>query len=192
MRLQYCKLWHNTHFTHKLCCMKAQHCFPVLTFFFTFDKGTLCCGDNFWRLFNVRKCSRHITGTCSKNRGRLQSVGWHEWSCSLFPALKGTAYRVHSPSTTMGPVDCQKMGSRFVGQWRRLQKPSMGTCGQGWAANSTQYISLLKWVAIMVLVLWHGSLATCSQVINTTGLRNDYTFRSGLQGLMRGVVWARD
>ena len=27
----------------------------------------------------------------------------------------------------------------------------------------------------------HGSLATCSQVINTAGLRNDYTFHSGLQ-----------
>ena len=27
MRLQYnCKLLHNTHFTHKLRCMKAQHC----------------------------------------------------------------------------------------------------------------------------------------------------------------------
>jgi len=29
---------------------------------------------------------------------------------------KGQLTRVHSPSTTMGPVDCQKMGSRFVGQ----------------------------------------------------------------------------
>jgi len=37
-------------------------------------------------------------------------------------------------------VDCQKMGSRLVGQWRRLQKPSMGTRMQGWVANGTQYI----------------------------------------------------
>jgi len=33
----------------------------------------------------------------------------------------------------------------------------------------------------MSRVLCHGSLVTRSQVINTTGLRNDYTFRSGLQ-----------
>jgi len=57
---------------------------------------------------------------------------------------------------------------------------------------------------MIMLVLLHGSLARRSQVINTSGLRNDYTFRSGLQAQeIRlgspdrfpreiGVVWARD
>jgi len=56
---------------------------------------------------------------------------------------------------------------------------------------------------MIVLILLHKSLATHSQVINTTGLCNDYTFRSGLQPkkfdlfhqtvfLVRGGVWARD
>ena len=49
----------------------------------------------------------------------------------------------------------------------------------------------------------HGSLATRSQIINTAGLRNDYTFRSGLQAQeirlgspdrfrRESMVWAQD
>ena len=33
-----------------------------------------------------------VTGTCNKNRSRLQSVGRHELSCSLFPASQSMAY----------------------------------------------------------------------------------------------------
>ena len=32
MRSQYCQLLRSTHFTHKLQCVKAQDCFPVLAF----------------------------------------------------------------------------------------------------------------------------------------------------------------
>jgi len=106
--------------------MKAQHCFPVLTFFFTFDKGTLCCGDNFWRLFNVRKCSRHITGTCSKNKGRLQSVGWHEWSCSLFPALQGTAYPCTLSLHHNGPSRLPKNGKQICWAVKQASKAFYG------------------------------------------------------------------
>jgi len=33
-----------------------------------------------------------VTGACNKVRGRLQSVGWHELSCCIFPASQSTAY----------------------------------------------------------------------------------------------------
>ena len=75
-----------------------------------------------------------------------------------------------------------------------------------WAMGERQKVStssLQIWVA-MIALGWHGSLQqTLSQALNTTGLYNDYTFRSMLQAQEirlrspdrlspRGVVWARD
>ena len=72
------------------------------------------------------------------------------------------------------------MGSSLVGRRRKLQNPSVGTYRQGWAVNHTQYISP-EMSSRDCDCTGHGNLATRSQVINTTGLRNDYTFHSGLQ-----------
>ena len=63
----------------------------------------------------------------------------------------------------------------------------MGTCGQGWAANRTSYIPP-EMSRHDCACTGHRSLATCSQVINTTALCNDYTFRSGLPS-PRNLTW---
>jgi len=140
-------------------------------------------------LLNVKKCSFHLTVKCSKNRGHLQSVGRHESSCHwvLYYPLSFSSFAEHSlhaytlPSPQWAHVDCQKKGSRLVGQRRQLQKPSMGTHEQGWVANHTQYIFSPEMSNYDNACTGHGSLATRSQVINTAGLCNDYAFLSGLQ-----------
>ena len=68
----------------------------------------------------------------------------------------------------------KKMGSRLIG-W---PKEASGRGERQWY---TVHLLSQKWGAMITLVLWHGSLATHSQVIYTTGLRIDYTFRIGLQ-----------
>ena len=57
----------------------------------------------------------------------------------------------------------------------------MGTHRQGSVANGklTQYISPKS--SSHDHALTHGNLCTHSQVINTIGLHNDYTFHTGLQ-----------
>jgi len=62
--------------------------------------------------FSTSGNSCHLTGTCSKNRGHLQSVGRHESSCHGYYIILGLAAFfwlrrarltcLHSPSTTMG------------------------------------------------------------------------------------------
>ena len=79
-------------------------------------------------------------------------------------------------------IDSQTTGSRLImGQQMTLQMPSMGTHGQGWVANRTQYIFSPEMSSHECDCTGHRSLATHSQVISIAGLCSDYTFRSGLQ-----------
>ena len=79
------------------------------------------------------------------------------------------------PPPRWAHVDNQKMESRPNGQWRRLQKPSIGTHEQGWAANHTQYISP-EMSSHDHACTGHGSLVTWSQVINTAGLATQWLY----------------
>ena len=122
-------------------------------------------------------------------RGHLQSFGWHESTCSFYQASQSVTTCIHSPSTMVDSQDCQKTGSRLVGWWRRLQKHSMGTGGEGRAANGklTQCIFCPE-LSSHDHALTHGTLCTRSQVIKTTGLRNDYTLHSGASS-PRNSTW---
>ena len=126
MRLKYCQLLCST---HKLRCAKVQDCFPISAFDLirnaTLWQVTSCDRLCYlWRLFNVRKHSFHLTGTCSKNRGRLQSVGWHESSCyryyNIIHGLVAFFQLCRAWLTT------KKTGSRLVGRRRNL--PSNSFC----------------------------------------------------------------
>ena len=149
------------------------------SFSFWLDKETLCCGDNFWSDFlrsivlvvkafqrqetqfsphrNMQQEQRSLT-ICWTTWIVLLWVLYYLWSCSLFPALQSTAYTL--PSTMMGSRRQPKKGSRLVGWRRRLQKPSMGTHGQGWAANHTQYIFSPEMSSYDCACTGHGSLST--------------------------------
>ena len=74
---------------------------------------------------------------------RSLTICWLTWMVfQPFPSFARDSLPAYTlPPPRWAHVDCQKAGNRLIERWRRLQKPSMGTCGQGWAANSTQYIS---------------------------------------------------
>ena len=191
MRLQYCQLFRSTHFTHKLRGAKAQDCYPVLAF-----DLVLSCGDNFWSYFLqsivlVVKAFQHQETHFSPHRNMQQEqrslticwtawivlplVLYYPWSCSLFPASQSMPYTLTLSlhHNAWAHVDSHKMGSRLVGWRRRLKKPSMGTCGQGWVANCTQYIFSPEMSSHDCACTGHRNLATPSQVINSSGLHND-------------------
>ena len=129
------------------------------SFSFWLDKGMLRCGNNFWSDFlclivHVVKAFQHQETQFSPHRNMHQEqkslticwtawivlpwVQYYPWSCSLFPASQSMAYTLPLPRWAY--VDSQKMGSRLIWRRRTLPKPSMGTHGQGWVANCTQYI----------------------------------------------------
>jgi len=60
---------------------------------------------------------------------------------------------LHSPSTTMGPVDCQKMGTDLLGSEGGFKSLLWIPAGRGERQIIHSTSSLLKSVAIMVLVL---------------------------------------
>jgi len=136
----------------------------------------------FWRLFNVRK------RTCQPHRNLQQEqrslmICWRAWIVLPWvlhvyfefifhglAALSSFAERgLHAytlPPPQWAHIDRQKTGSRLIGQWKGLVWVLAGR-GERQMVHSTS--SLLKWVAVIMLV------------INTAGLRDDYTFCSGLQ-----------
>ena len=135
----------HTSLRHMLRCVKAQDCFPVLAF-----DLMLCCDDNLWSNFLrsivlVMKAFQHQETQLSPHRNiqqeqRLLAICWmawivllwvlyYPWSCSLFQLRRTWLTHLHSPSTTMGSRRQPKNGKQTHGQWRRLQKPSMGTHG---------------------------------------------------------------
>ena len=123
---------------------------------------------------------------------------YYPWSFSSFAEHGLHAYTL--PPPRWAHLDSQKKtGSRLIGRWRRLRKPSMGSCGQGWAANRTQYIFSPEMSSHDHACAGHGSLATCSQVVNTAGLHSLVVFKpkkfdlvQQTVFLLRGVVWAQD
>ena len=167
-----------TYNTCLLTSCNVWRCKVVLQFSIWLDKETLRCDNSFWSDLRstvlVVKAFGNvvvtITGTCNKDRGCLQSVGLHELSCSIFLALQNAAYtRTLSLSRVMGLRRLPKKweADSLDSKWkRRLQKPSMGTHlwragvrGRGERQWDALYISsLLKWVAMIMLVLWHRSL----------------------------------
>ena len=176
MRLQYCQLLRSTHFTHKLQCAKAQDCFPVPAFDLireryvvaTTSKATSCARfRQLWRLFNVKKRSFHLTATCSKNRGCLQSVGRHESSCHGYYIIHGLAaffrlrrVRFDSPSTTMDsrrqPKKREADSLGGEGGFKSLLRVPTGR-GE-WQILYYSTPSLLKWVGLY----WTRRLVTAN------------------------------
>ena len=169
------------------------------SFSFWLDKRLLQCGDNSWsdflhsivlvvKAFQCQKMQLSHHRNMQQEQRSLTTC-WMTWMV-LHPFSSFTKHGLHAytlPPPWWAHIDCQKMGRRLIRWQRRLKSLLRVSAGR----NEWQIIhstsSLLKWVAIIVLVLWHGSLATCSQVINTAGLCNDYTFCSGLQAQEIGL-----
>ena len=106
MRLQYCKLLHNTHFTHKLRCMKAQHC-PTphsAIMYLLIGQASLSFGDR----------------NCSDN-------GNHAW---LFTIQVITAGQKQQDAILVGLVEDTLEGTRH---YPRCQSD---TIGWGWLKMS--------------------------------------------------------
>jgi len=147
---------------------------------FWLDKGTLRGGDNFWsdflrlivlvvkafqrqeKQFSPRKNMQQEQRSLLDGMNRLAMgtiLSMVLQSFSSFAEHSLHAYTL--PSTAMGSRRQPKTGSRLVGQRRRLQKPSMGTRGQGWAANRTQYIDISHEMSSRDRAcIGHGSLVT--------------------------------
>ena len=125
------------------------------SFSFSLDKGTLHCGDNFWSDF---LCSIVLVVKAFQCQGMQLSLHTRtEVAYNLLDSMKHlamdtilskvlqpfssfTEHSLHSPSTTMGSRRQPKQGKQIRWVAKEASKPSMGTCGQGWAANCTQYI----------------------------------------------------
>jgi len=127
---------------------------------------------------NVRKHSCHCHRNMQQGQGSL-TICWKAWII-LHPLSSFTKHGLHVytlppplSSSDWAYLVCQKKPEADLldGEEGFKSLPSMGTHGQGWAAivHNTSYLP--KWVAMIVLVLWHGRLASRWQVINTTGLR---------------------
>jgi len=98
--------------------------------------------------------------------------------CFIYPYIVG----LHSSySPTWLPT--HRSGGSMKGAEVHVHLSSIETTNvsMGWGANLTQYIFSPEMSSCDCACTGHGSLATCSLVINTAGLHNDYTFRSGLQ-----------
>jgi len=109
------------------------------------------------------------------NRLALNHLAMGTISCIVLqPFSSFTEHGLHVytlPPPWWTHIDSQTTGSRLImGQRMTLQKPSMGTHGQGWVANHTQYIFSPEMSSRDHDCTGHRSLATRSQVINTAGL----------------------
>ena len=132
------------------------------SFSFWLDKGMLHCDINFWSNFLhsivlvMKAFHRHcnLTGTYSKNRGRLQSVGRHGSSChgyynihglaAFFQLRKARLTRLHSPSTTMGSRGRPK--NKKQTRWE-AKEASKTFYGYPWAGMSSKSytVHLFSW-----------------------------------------------
>ena len=102
--------------------------------------------------------------SCSKDRGRLQSVGWRESSChgyyiihgfaAFFQLCRARLSRLHSPSTTMSSCrQPKKWEADSLGGEGGLKSLLWVPVGRGERQIVHSTSSLLKWVTVIVLVL---------------------------------------
>jgi len=93
--------------------MKAQHCFPVLTFDLVKECYVVATtSERFSMSGNAVVTSQEHAARTEVAYNLLDDMN----GLAAFSQLcKGQLTRVHTLSTTMGSVDCQKMGSRFIG-----------------------------------------------------------------------------
>ena len=146
MTLQYCQLLHSTHFTHKLQCAKVSDCFS--SFSLWVDKGTLRCGNNFWsdllcsialvvKVFNVKKYSCYLTGTCSKKWEVTYSLlDGMKWLAAFIQLRKAWLTCIHSPSTMVVSHRLPKNGKQT--RWM-AKEASKAFYGYPWGGESGKW-----------------------------------------------------
>ena len=99
------------------------------------------------KAFQRQESSFHLTGTYhSKNRGRLQSVGWHESSChgyyiihglaAVFQLCRAQLTCLHSPSTMMGSRRQPKNGKQTHWVAKETSKTFYGCLHSGISGKS--------------------------------------------------------
>ena len=185
------------------------------SFSFWLDKGMLRCDDNFWSNFLhsivlVMKTFHlhcNLTGTYSKNRGRLQSVGRHGSSChgyynihglaAFFQLCRARLTRLHSPSTTMGSRGRPK--NRKQTRWE-AKEASKTFYGYPWAGMSSKSytVHLFSWnvLDMKALRLVHRQLTPLNYAVivrSVVGFKpKKFDLVHQTVFLVRGVVWAQD
>ena len=142
-----------------------------------------------------------------KQGQRSLTICWMAWIVlQPFPALQSTAYThayaIPPPlSSSDGLMQAAiKQEAVSLDGRRRLQKPSIGTYGQGIAAVVHSTLSLPKWVAVIAFVLWHGNLHRLLTPLDYTMITDSivgfkakkFDLIHQTVFLMRGVFWARD
>ena len=149
-----------------------------IVFSFWLDKGTLRCGNNFWSTFlcsivlfvKAFQCqeTQFSPNRNMKQEQRSLTICWTAWhdgmnrlamgtilSMVLQPFTSFAEHGLHSPSTTMGSHRQSKNGKQTL--WAAKEASIVfygyvpGGRGERRIVHSTS--SLLKWIAVIVLVL---------------------------------------